>query len=86
MQGCKVQLKVSADITKGESQVVSKLESRLKDRGFESHPMLDGNGVKAMPRSIPEPNPESFNNWKERNIGSQRGHTKKIFLKRYYFQ
>ncbi len=32
--------------------VVSKLESRLEGRGFESHPILDGNGVKAMPRSI----------------------------------
>ncbi len=44
----------------------NKLDSRLEGRGFKSHQMIDGNGVKAMPRSIPEPNPESFNNWKER--------------------
>jgi len=30
---------------------------RLEGRGFESHPMLDGNGVKAMPGLIPAPNP-----------------------------
>jgi len=28
--------------------------------------MLDGSGVKAMPGSIPEPNPGSFNVRKER--------------------
>ncbi len=44
-------------------QVVSKLDSRLED-----HPILDGNGVKAMPGSIPALNPGSFNNWKERKI------------------
>jgi len=44
------------------SQVVSKLDSLLDGRGFESHPMLDGNGVKAMAGSIPAPNPGSFNN------------------------
>jgi len=33
---------------------------------FESLPMLDGNGVKAMPGSILAPNPGSFNNLKER--------------------
>jgi len=38
-------------------QVVSKLDSRLED-----HPILDGNGVKAMPGSIPALNPGSFNN------------------------
>ncbi len=30
-----------------------------------SIPMLDGNGVKAMPGSIPAPNPGSYNIWKE---------------------
>jgi len=30
-------------------------------RGFESHPILDENGVKAMPGLIPAPNPGSFN-------------------------
>jgi len=50
----------------------------LKGCGFESHPMLDGNGVKAMPGSIPAPNPGSlFNRKKKENIGSQMGHTKK---------
>jgi len=34
--------------------------------------MLDGNGVKAMPGSIPAPNPGSFNNLKEKNMGSQQ--------------
>ncbi len=29
--------------------VVGELDSRLEGRGFEFHPMLDGNGVKAMP-------------------------------------
>jgi len=42
--------------------VVCKLESQLEDRGFKSHPKLDGNGVKAMPGLIPAPNPGSFNN------------------------
>jgi hypothetical protein len=34
-------------------------------------PLLDGNGVKTMPGSIPAPNSGSFNNKKERrkNIG-----------------
>jgi len=34
----------------------------MEGRGFESNPTLDGNGVKAMPGSIPAPNPGSFNN------------------------
>ncbi len=42
----------------------SKFDSRLEGCGFESHPILDGNSVKAMPGSIPAPNPGSFN-WKE---------------------
>ncbi len=32
--------------------VVSKLDSQLEGCGFESHPILDGNGVKAMPGLI----------------------------------
>ncbi len=40
-------------------------------------PMLDGSGVKAMPGSIPTPNPGSFKNWK---YSSQMGHTKKYFF------
>ncbi len=46
--------------------MVSKLNSWLKGRGFESNPILDGNGVKAMPGSIPEPNFGSLNDWKLR--------------------
>jgi len=42
--------------------VVSKLDSRLEGRGFESRPILEGNVVKAMPGLIPTPNPGSFNN------------------------
>jgi len=42
--------------------VAGKLDSRLEGHGFEYHPILDGNGVKAMPESIPAPNPGSFNN------------------------
>jgi len=57
--------------------VVSELDSRLEGCGFKSHPILDGNGGKAMPA----PNPSSFNNWKKENTGSQMGHTKKIFYK-----
>jgi len=38
----------------------SKLDSRLDGGGFESHPMLDGKGVKAMPELIPAPNPGSL--------------------------
>jgi len=43
--------------------VVSKLDSRKEGRGFKSHPLLDGNGLKAMPGSIlAAPNPGYFNN------------------------
>jgi hypothetical protein len=41
--------------------VVSKLDSKLEGGGFESYPMLDGNGVKAMAGSITAPDPGSFN-------------------------
>jgi len=34
----------------------------MEGHGFESHPILDGNGVKAMSGSISAPNPGSFNN------------------------
>jgi len=37
--------------------VVSVLNSRSKGRWFESHPILDGNGFKAMSVSIDVPNP-----------------------------
>jgi len=45
---------------------VSELDPQLKGWGFESHPILDGNGVKTMQGLIPAPNPGSYNNWKER--------------------
>jgi len=38
----------------------------LEGPGLDSHPILDGNGVKAMPGSIPAPKTGSFNNWKAR--------------------
>jgi len=40
--------------------VVSKLDSQFEGRGFKSHPILNGNGVKAMPGLIPAPNQGSF--------------------------
>jgi len=48
--------------TKGRKSVleVSQLDSRLEGRGFKSHQILDGNGVKVMPGSIPTPNLGSF--------------------------
>jgi len=46
--------------------VVSEQDSRLEGRGCKSHPLSDGNGVKAMPGSIPAPNPGLLNNCKER--------------------
>jgi len=42
--------------------VVSKLDSRLEGGGLESNPILNENGVKAMPGSIPTPIPGSFTN------------------------
>jgi len=43
--------------------------------------MLDGNGVKAMPGSIPAPILVHTIIEKNENTGSQMGHTKKIFKK-----
>ena len=41
---------------------------------ISSHPVLDGNGVKAMPGSISVPNPGSFNKEKKKTLlGSQMG-------------
>jgi len=48
--------------------VVRELDSQLEGCGFKSHPMLDENGVKAMPGSIPAPNPGSFINEKRKKI------------------
>jgi hypothetical protein len=61
--------------------VVSGLGSRSKGCGFKSclvlSKILDGNGLKAMPGSIPAPNSGSFMENKK-NIGSQMGQTDKI--------
>ncbi len=47
----------------GESGlVVSVLHSQLEGCGFESSPILDGNGVRAMPGLIPSPNNGSLSN------------------------
>ena len=63
--------------------VISKLDSRSEGRGFESHPILDGNGVKAMPGSIPvHPILVHSIHEKKENIGSQMGHTKKKHFKK----
>ncbi len=69
--------------TLGEKSVllVSKLDSQLEGCGFESHPILDGNGVKAMPGSIPAPSPGSFN-WKGRKYRQPKGAPKKIINKK----
>jgi len=54
----------------------------LEDRGFESHPMINGNGFKAMLGSITAPNSGSLLIEKKENKGSQMGHTKK-YLKNW---
>ncbi len=61
--------------------VVGVLNSCLEDRGLESHPMLDGNCVKAMPGSISSHNPGSLIIKKKEKKGSQMGHTKKNIKK-----
>jgi len=54
----------------------------LEGCGFESHPILDGNGVKAMPpRLILHPILVHLIIGKKENIGSQMGHTKKNLQK-----
>jgi len=47
---------------------VSQLDSKLEGRGFESHPIVNGNVFKAMPGSIVE---------NKEITGSQMGRTKK---------
>ncbi len=46
-------------------QVGRKLDSRSEGRGFKSRPILNENGVNAMPGSIPVHNPGSFNKLKK---------------------
>ncbi len=57
--------------------VDSKLDSRPKGRGFESHPILDGNGVKTMPGRLKYPILVHLMIEKKENTGSRMGHTKK---------
>ncbi len=65
--------------------VVSKLYSWLEGCGFKSHPMQDGRGVKAMPGSIPEANPGSFNYWKERKYRLPNEADQKNILKNTFY-
>jgi hypothetical protein len=59
--------------------LVSGLDSRSKGCGFEPHlvlsKILDGNGLKAMPGSIPAPNSGLFMQKNKKNIVSQMGQT-----------
>jgi len=47
---------------------------------ISSNTILDANGVKAMPGSIPAPNPGSFNNLKERKYKWQNWARQKQYL------
>ena len=64
--------------------MVIELGSQSKGRGFESclFQILHGNGVQAMPGSIPV-NTQSWFTENRENIGSQMGHTKKTLKKNY---
>jgi len=64
--------------------VDSKLDSRLKGRGFESHPILDKNGVKTMPGWLKYPILDHSMIEKKENTGSQMGHTKNKIFKNIY--
>ncbi len=67
--------------TKGQKSglVVSKVDSQLEGFGFESHPILDENGVITMPGLISAPTSGSFNNWKEKKYRQPNGaHQKNI--------
>ncbi len=57
--------------------MVRKLDSQLEICGFESHPIPDENGVKAMSGLIPAPNPGSFNNFKRKKTQDAKGGTPK---------
>jgi len=71
-----------SNIGKKSSLVVSKLDSQLEGRGFESHPILDGKCVNAMPGLIPAILVHLIIEMKE-NTGSQMGHIKIRFFKDY---
>ncbi len=61
-----IRLQYSFNQGRKSGLLVSNLESLLEDHGFESHAILNGNGVKAMPGLILSPKPGSFNNQRER--------------------
>ena len=65
----------------------SEFDSRSKDRGFDSHPILDGNGVKAMPGLIPvHPFLVYSTHEKKENIGSKMGNIiRGTFLYKCFF-
>ncbi len=67
--------------------VVSELDSQFKDCGFESCliQILDGNGLKAMPGSIPAP--ILVHSWKNKKIWVDKWGkpTKKTFLKKVFY-
>ncbi len=62
--------------------VIAKLDSRLEGRGFKAHPILGGNGVR---NRFLHPILVHLIEKKE-NIGSQMGHTKKIFEKINFYK
>jgi hypothetical protein len=51
----------------------------LEGRGFKSHLILDGRGVKAMSGLISSPNPGSFNNRKGSKYRQPNGSQQKYF-------
>jgi len=59
--------------------VVSTLNSQLEGRGFKTQPILDGNGVKAMPGLKLHPILVHSIIEKKENTGSQMGYTKKKY-------
>jgi len=59
------------------------LGSQSEGRGFDSCPMLDGSGVKAMPGSVPTPNSGSL--YKNKKIQVAKwGSPKKYFDKKNF--
>jgi len=79
MLGCKIiSLLNSFNQGRKSGLVVIDLDSWLEDQGFESHAILDGNGVKEMPGLILAPKPGSFNNQKEKKYGQPNGAHEKL--------
>ncbi len=53
------------------------LSSQFEGRGFNSHPMLDGSGVKAIPGPIPAPNSGSLQKIRKIQVAKWGTRTKK---------